>query len=277
MTIAIPSVRLSSGYEMPIFGLGTWLLEGKECTKVVQRAIHAGYTLVDTAHAYQNHKAIAGALREIARERLFLTSKLSLQQIHKLHYAKSVEKACNLALSELQVDYIDLYLLHWPDRSVSIVEILSAMRDLTRTGKVRSFGVCNCTMHHLQDLIDADIHVHVNQVEFHPYLFQKELWEFCKRHKIQLQSYRPLGKGALVKEPVFAEIGKKYQKSPAQVILRWLIQHGIPTTAKASSEAHLKENLAIFDFSLTKSEMSQLDALNRDKRYCLTDWADFDY
>ncbi len=271
---SMQTVSLANVQKMPLLGLGTYHLES---AKEVRNALELGYRLLDTAHLYGNHRVIAEGIKGVARESLFLTTKLSLGQINREHVVTSIEKACELALKELNTSYIDLYLLHWPDRSLPMIEILKRMQGLIKEGKLRSIGVCNCTIHHLQDFIDAGIQVHVNQVEFHPYLYQKELWEFCKKQKIVLQSYRPLGKGKLVNEPIFEEIGKRHQKTPAQVILRWLIQKQIPTIPKASSEAHLKENLAIFDFVLTNAEMAQIDGLNKNIRYCKTEWSDFDY
>lgn len=262
---------------MPLFGLGTWDLKGKECTEIVEDALVMGYKLIDTAHAYENHKAVGKALEAIPRNRVFLTSKLFTDKIGNKQVEKDVHKSCDLALEELGVEYLDLFLIHWPDRSKPLSEILAAMHRLIEAGKVRSVGVSNFTIHHLQDLLDDGIVPHVNQVEFHPYLYQRDLWEFCEKNQIALQAYRPLGKGELLKEPVFEEIGEQQMRSPAQVILRWLIQKGIPTIAKASSRDHLEENLDAFSFLLTTKEMQRLDTLGKEVRYCTTEWEDFDY
>lgn len=271
------SVKLASGDQLPLLGLGTWRLLGKECTQVVQEALQIGYQLIDTAHAYENHKAIGKALRKFPRESYFLTSKFTLDQIDLKKIPKGVEKACDTALKELGVDFLDLFLLHWPDHSKPLGEILLATQTLIQAGKIQNLGVSNCTTHHLRDILKAGVKVAVNQVEFHPYLYQKMLWEFCDKEKILLQSYRPLGKGALLSEPPFLSIAEKEKKTPAQIILRWLIQKKIPVVVKASSKAHLKENLAIFDFKLSGEEMAYLDGLHRDTRYCVVDAAEFEY
>lgn len=271
------SVILATGESMPLLGLGTWNLRGKECTEIIEDALVMGYKLVDTAHAYENHKAVGLALQCIPRERVFLTSKLFIDTVDKKQVKRDVQKSCDLALKELGTDFLDLFLIHWPDRSKPLSEILAAMHELIRAGKVRSVGVSNFTIHHLQDLLNDGVIPHVNQVEFHPYLYQKDLWEFCEQNQIALQAYRPLGKGELLKEPIFEEIGDIYMKSPAQVILRWLIQKGIPTIAKASSREHLEENMDLFSFSLTEKEMRRLDTLGKEVRFCATDWADFEY
>ncbi|MFI5333587.1 MAG: aldo/keto reductase [Chlamydiales bacterium] len=270
-------IILESGHPMPLFGLGTWNLRGKECTEIVQDALVMGYKLIDTAHAYENHEAVGEAIQDIPRERVFLTSKLYTDKIDKKHVMRDVQKSCDLALKQLQTDYLDLFLIHWPDRKQPHTEILAAMHECRRAGKVKSVGVSNFTIHHLKDLLNDGVVPHVNQVEFHPYLYQKDLWEFCEANKIALQSYRPLGKGELLKEQVFIELAEKHDRTPAQIILRWLIQKGIPTIAKASSQEHLRENLEAFSFLLTEAEMKKLDTLGKEVRFCSTDLSDFEY
>lgn len=256
--------------ELPPIGLGTWELRGEECVKVVQAAIELGYRHIDTAHVYDNHAAIAKAIKNVDRSQLYLTSKLALEeQIDPSNVDQSVQKACEKALRELKVDYIDLYLIHAPNRSYPLEEIFRAMTKLVEQKKVDQVGVSNYTMRHLEDLAKADFTPFANQVELHPYLNQQALLDYCHKHQIKVISYRPFGKGKLLKqEPLFDEIGAKYNKSGAQVILRWLIQKEIPVVPKASSEQHLKENLEIFDFSLNDKDMAAIDQLHRDKRYC---------
>lgn len=273
--------------EIPLVGLGTWELRGKECRKVVEQALAIGYRHFDTAFAYENHKDIAKGIKGFPREQIFITtklalgqvtSKLSLSHVNDENIKASVEKTCNKALKELNTDYLDLFLIHWPERTRPLEKILEAMTDLIEKKKIRYVGVSNYTIHHLQDAYDANLKVDFNQVEFHPYLFQKELWEFCKKHRTRLVSYRPFGKGQLLQEePLFEEIGKKYGKTAAQVVLRWITQKNIPVIPKASSEKHLQENLHIFDFTLTPSEEEQINTLNRNYRYADVEWAEFDY
>ncbi|NGX59739.1 MAG: putative oxidoreductase [Chlamydiae bacterium] len=266
--------------KIPLIGLGTYLLTGKTCTKIVEEALEIGYRHIDTAFAYQNHKEIAKAIKGFDREKLFITSKLAvgLEQINDQNIEKSVEAACDLALKELQIEYLDLLLIHWPDRTRPLEQILAAMHTLVHKEKIRFPGVSNFTKHHLQDAYDAGVAVPFNQVEFHPYLYQKELLDFGREHGTELIAYRPFGKGLLMdQDHLFAEIGKVHGKTPAQVILRWIIQKKVPVIPKASSTKHLLENFALFDFSLSSSEEAKLDAINKNCRFCETDWNEFDY
>lgn len=265
--------------ELPWIGLGTWNLKGIECTQVVQLAIELGYKHIDTAHIYDNHQAIAKAIKGVDRSTLFITSKIALnEQVDPLMPAESVKKACEIALKDLDTDYLDLYLIHTPNREFPLEDIFEAMMELEVQGKIRRAGVSNYTTHHLKDLRKANYVPFANQVEYHPYLNQQELLEYCREHKIALVSFRPFGKGKLFsEEPLFDLIGKKYSKSSAQVILRWLTQKEIPVIPKASSEKHLRENLEIFDFSLNQDEMFQLDKLHRNKRYCRPEDPEYTY
>jgi diketogulonate reductase-like aldo/keto reductase len=264
--------------KIPLIGLGTYGLQKEACTKAVLMAYEIGYRHIDTAHVYDNHAAIRKALKSLDRSQIFLTSKISLDQIDQDNVEKSVEKACDLALKELGVDQLDLYLIHWPDRKFPLTAIFKAMEKLVEKKKIHRAGVSNFTIHHLQDLFDDGCRPWANQVEFHPYLFQKELLDYCRLQKIELVAYRPLGKGALLEEKLFQSIGQKHGKTPCQVILRSLVQQNIPVIPKASTKEHLEENFAIFDFELSDSEMNQIKKLHRNKRFCpATLWGDFNY
>ncbi len=257
--------------KMPLIGLGTYQLLGKECVKSVQMALDIGYRHIDTALSYKNHSEIAKAIKGFNREELFITSKFGLD------IGISVEVACDLSLKELKTEYLDLMLIHWPDYKRPMEEIYTALTKVAEKGKIRWPGVSNFTEHHLQDLFDQGLKVPYNQVELHPYLTQKNLLQFCQKKGTQLISYRSFGKGALLKEPLFDEIGKPHGKTGAQVIFRWIVQQGIPVIPKAASEKHLRENFDVFDFQLTEDEMVRLDQLNRDQRFCATDWNEFNY
>lgn len=255
---------------IPSIGLGTLRLCGEECISTIRKAVELGYQHIDTAPVYHNHQDIAKSIAPFDRNNLFITSKYLPEQ-------GCIEAACDLALQELNLGYLDLYLIHWPDRNQPMEEILCSMEKLKVKGKIREFGVSNYTINHLKDMLDKGIKIPYNQVEFHPYLYQKELWEFCQKNQIQLISYRPLGRGELLTDPIFEKIAHKKQKTSAQVVLRWILQKKIPVLIKTSSEEHLKENFNIHDFSLTEEEMQLLDGLNCDKRFCVTKWADFNY
>ncbi len=258
--------------EMPLIGLGTYKLNGKECTKVIRQALEMGYQHIDTALSYENHEAIGKALKGFDREKVFITSKFFLDSPD----VKEVGRVVKRVLKELDTDYLDLLLIHWPNRELPLNAILEA---IMAQPQVRHAGVSNYTIHHLQDAYDAGLKVEYNQVEFHPHLYQKKLLDFCKKHGTQLVAYRPFGqlKGPLLEEKVICEIAEAKGKTPSQIILRWIIQKGVHAIPKASSEQHLKENLSVFDFSLSEKESARIDALNQDKRYCATDWAEFDY
>lgn len=262
---------------IPPIGLGTYKLEGKKCESVVEHALDLGYRHIDTAHMYENHKEIRKAILKFDRRQLFLTSKILLEQVNLKKISASVEKACKLSLKELGVEFLDLYLLHWPDHTLPLSRVFAAMQNLKEKGLAKEVGVSNFNVHHLRDLFKDGLYPAVNQVEFHPYLYQKELLNFCRQHQITLVAYRPFGKGELLKEPLFAKIGKKHRKSASQVILRWLMQKQIPTIPKASSLVHLKSNLDIFDFTLSASEIRSIDRLDCGQRFCKPDDLEFTY
>lgn len=264
--------------KIPPIGLGTWELRGEACTDTVKDALDLGYRHIDTAYLYFNHEAIAKAIEGFDRAQLFLTSKIAIQeQVDKSRPEYSVEKACEQALQELRCDYLDLYLIHAPDRSYPLAKILGAIEKLAKTGKVRHAGVSNFTIHHLEDLAKEGWTPFANQVEYHPYLNQEALLDYCKRHGIELVSYRPFGKGKLLKEePLLNTIGAKHGKTAAQVILRWLNQKGIPAIPKASSKQHLKENIEL-QFTLSHEEMAALNSLDQNKRYCKPDLPEHQY
>jgi 2,5-diketo-D-gluconate reductase B len=263
-------MQMNNEKTIPLLGLGTLRLCGEACISTIRKAIELGYRHIDTAPMYHNHQDVREGIAPFDRDKLFITSKYLPEQ-------GCIETACDLALKELGMEYLDLYLIHWPDRAQPMEAILRTMEKLKAKGKILQFGVSNYTINHLKDMLDKGIKIPYNQVEFHPYLFQKELWDFCRKHQIQLISYRPLGKGELLTEPAFEKIGHKYQKTPAQVVLRWILQKNIPVLIKTSSEERLKENFSLFDFSLTPDEELLLDGLNRNKRFCVTKWADFNY
>lgn len=263
--------------KIPLIGLGTWKLKGAECTRVVKEALELGYRHIDTALVYENHRDIAKAIQGVKREDLYLTSKFAIEEVDFTDCDASLESLGSRILEELDTEYLDLLLIHSPDHELPMEKVIFAMERLRSQKRIKSIGVSNFTIHHMQNMIHHGAYFFCNQVEFHPYLYQKELLDYCLEHHVQLVAYRPFGKGELLQEPLFAFLGKKYAKSAAQVILRWLIQKNIPAIPKASSKEHLKENIDVFDFSLSETEMTALDALNRNIRYCMPDFAEFAY
>lgn len=254
--------------KLPLLGLGTWNLRGAECTRIICQALNLGYQHIDTAHMYENHEAIRHGLKGFDRKKVFITSKFVLEQIDLGSIESSVERTCDLALKQLGVDYIDLYLLHWPDHKLPMTAIFKSMEKLVKKKKIKKAGVSNFTIHHLEDLLNDGHKPWANQVEFHPYLFQKRLLDYCNLQKIELIAYRPLAKGALLINPLIKKLARLHKKTSAQIVLRWLVQQKIPVIPKASSKKHLIENLEIFDFSLSPLDMKQIGKLNKNRRYC---------
>ena len=250
---------------MPWFGLGVYKVnDGDEVINAVKTAIETGYRSIDTAAFYQNEQGVGIAVKEsgVPREELFITTKVWNDDQGYEQTLKAFEKSMKL----LDLEYIDLYLVHWPVKG-KFKETWKALEKLYRDGRVRAIGVCNFKEHHLQELLaDAEIVPAVNQVELHPRLTQQPLREFCQKHNIQVEAWAPIMRGKLGDNPVLLKIAAKYGKTPAQVILRWDIQHGIVTIPKSARPERIKENADIFDFELTAEEMAEIDALNRDER-----------
>jgi len=257
---------LHNGVKMPWVGLGVYKVqEGEEVVHAVKTALEIGYRHIDTAAFYQNEEGVGRAVKEsgVPREELFITTKVwNSDQGYD-----TTLKAFEESLKKLDLAYIDLYLVHWPVKG-KYKETYKALEKLYKDGLVRAIGVSNFQIHHLQDLMETcEIKPMVNQVEYHPRLTQKALHAFCKENGIQLEAWSPLMRGGeLLNEPVLVEIGKKYGKTPAQVILRWDLQNDVVTIPKSVTPQRIKENADIFDFELTAEEMEAIDSLNQEKR-----------
>lgn len=263
------TVTLHNGMNMPWIGLGVFKVEeGPELVQAVKSAIAHGYRSIDTAAIYENETSVGQGIREamletnISREDLFITSKVWNAD---LGY-ESTLAAYEASLEKLGLEYLDLYLVHWPVQG-KYKEAWRALETLYQEGRVKAIGVSNFQIHHLEDLMkDANIKPMINQVEFHPCLTQKELLRFSKEQGIQLEAWSPLMQGGLLDNPMLKEIAAKYGKSVAQVILRWDLQHGVITIPKSTKEHRIIENAALFDFELTQEDMDQIDDLNQDLR-----------
>ncbi|MUG47219.1 aldo/keto reductase [Paenibacillus woosongensis] len=258
-------VTLSNGKQMPWLGLGVYKMsEGQEVIASIEAAIRNGYRSIDTASLYQNEEGVGQAIKAsgISREELFITTKVwNSDQGYD-----STLKAFDTSMSKLGLDYLDLYLIHWPVKG-KYKETWKALEQLHKDGRVHSIGVSNFQIHHLEDLLaDAEVRPVVNQVELHPLLSQLELREYCKSQGIQIEAWSPLAQGKLLDNEVLKAIGAKYGKSTAQVIIRWDLQHGIVTIPKSSNPERIVENAIVFDFELTAEEMKQIDSLNQDQR-----------
>jgi diketogulonate reductase-like aldo/keto reductase len=257
-------IELNNGIHIPIIGLGTWLLNGKSAYDAVSWALELDYRLIDTATIYGNERKVGEAIYDsgISREEIFITTKVWKSD---QGYNNTIE-AFNNSLKKLGVDYIDLYLIHWPVPGKSL-ETWKAMERLYNEGKTRAIGVSNYNLHFLKELLENSNQIPtINQVEFSPFLYQKELLEFCDSKGIKLEAYSPLTRGKKLKHPKVEEIAQKYNKSPAQILLRWGLQHKVIQIPKSGNENHLKDNINIFDFNLNESEIRELDNLNEDYR-----------
>ncbi|BCA34105.1 aldo/keto reductase [Bacillus cereus] len=260
---------LNNGVEMPWFGLGVFKVEdGPELVEAVKSAIKAGYRSIDTAAIYGNEKAVGEGIRAgikeagISREDLFITSKVwNSDQGYETTLAAYEE-----SLKKLELDYLDLYLVHWPVEG-KYKDTWRALETLYKEKRVRAIGVSNFQIHHLQDVMkDAEIKPMINQVEYHPRLTQKELQAFCKEQGIQMEAWSPLMQGQLLDNEKLQEIAEKHGKTTAQVILRWDLQNGVITIPKSTKEHRIIANADIFNFELTKEDMEKMDALNQNHR-----------
>ncbi|MGA9174946.1 MAG: aldo/keto reductase [Thermoactinomyces sp.] len=257
---------LANGVKMPWLGLGVWKAkEGSEVENAVKEAIRVGYRSIDTAAVYKNEEGVGKAIKEsgVAREDLFITTKVwNSDQGYE-----STLQAFETSRKKLGLEYVDLYLVHWPVQG-KYKETWKAMEKLYKEGLVRAIGVSNFKIHHLKDLLaDCEVKPMVNQVEFHPYLTQKDLLAFCKEQQIQLEAWSPLMQGEVVNVPEIKELAEKYGKTPAQIVLRWDLQHGVVTIPKSVKAHRIKENADLFDFELTAEDMAKLDGLNKDHRF----------
>jgi diketogulonate reductase-like aldo/keto reductase len=258
-------VKLVNGIEMPWLGLGVhragW---GDEVMNAIKCALDVGYRSIDTATYYQNEHRVGQVVAAcgIPREEIFLTSKVwNTDQ----GYRSTIE-AFESSLEKLQTNYLDLYLIHWPQPGTTF-ETWRAMEELYEKGKIRAIGVSNFMIPHLERLMEnSRIKPMVNQVEFHPELVQPELLQFCKENQIQMEAWRPIMKGKVNEIKLLQELSEKYQKSPVQIVLRWDIQKGVVTIPKSVTPERIRHNADIFDFELTTEDILRIDQLDRFSR-----------
>lgn len=262
-------VTLNNEVKMPWLGLGVFRVEDhKELVEAIKLAIVQGYRSIDTASIYGNEEAVGEGIRQglvatgISREELFITSKVWTADMG----FEEVEKAYQVSLDKLGLDYLDLYLIHWPVAG-KFIPTWEKMEELYRNGKIRSIGVSNFQIHHLEELFaETSIKPVINQVEYHPKLTQVELQSYLKRHGIQMEAWSPLMNGEILMNPTVLDIAEKYKKTAAQVILRWDLQNGVITIPKSTNEQRLAQNKDIFDFDLSEKDMQFIQQLNENRR-----------
>ena len=282
-------LALNDGHLIPQLGLGVWQARaGASCEAAVLAALEAGYRLIDTAAMYGNEESVGGAIRKsgIPREKIFVTTKL-WNSDHG-----NPQGALDTSLRKLKLDYVDLYLIHYPVRERR--QSWRALEALRAEGKARSIGVSNFTIRHLTELLAQTKTVPaVNQIEFHPYLYQRDLLEFCAGKGIVIEAYSPLTKGARLKDPKLVAVAKKYStgerrpalsrsrlplvdrlfprsesKSTAQILIRWALQHGLVVIPKSANRTRIFENADVFNFEITAEDMRLLDGFNENLRTC---------
>lgn len=257
--------KLNNGVEMPVLGLGVYQSpRGRLTQETVSYALSIGYRHVDTARIYGNERDVGVAVREsgIPRDEIFVTTKLWNDD----HGHDRAMRACEHSLRELGLAYVDLYLIHWPvsDRRV---ETWKALEALSKTGQCRAIGVSNFNTYHIEELLEAtDVVPAVNQVEFSPFTYQRDLLEVCRRQGIQLEAYSPLTKGYRLEDPTLRSIAARVGRTPAQVLLRWGLQHDVVVIPKSNRRERILENSRLFDFALSAEDMAAMDGLDRDLR-----------
>lgn len=256
---------LNNGLKMPWLGFGVFQIDdGQKVEQAVRSALEVGYRSIDTAAVYKNEQGVGKAIREsgIPREDIFLTTKVWNSD----QRAGRTMAAFEESLERLDTEYVDLYLVHWPVPGF-YQETWQVMREIYENGRAKAIGVSNFQIRHLEDILkDGEVVPAVNQIEFHPFLVQPELLKFCQKHKIQVEAWSPLVQGQIVNVQVVRKLAEKYGKTPAQIALRWDLQHEVVTIPKSVRPNRIAENAEIFDFELSQADMRLLDALDEGRR-----------
>ena len=265
---SIPNVTLNNGQVIPQFGFGVFQIEPKDTAAAVSTALEAGYRHIDTAEMYGNEAEVGEAIAASGLDRgdVFITSKLK----NDAHEPDAAREAFDETLKALGVDYVDLFLIHWPlpmRYDGDFVSTWKTLEEFYREGRARSVGVSNFQPQHLRRLHgETDIIPAVNQIEAHPYLTQDDVRAFCAQHQIAVEAWSPLGKGSVLDDPVVGRIAERTGKTPAQVVLRWHIQRGDIVFPKSVTPDRIRENIDIFDFELSGADVNDITLLNKNER-----------
>lgn len=254
------SIKLNNGTYIPSIGFGTSLVTGDECIQIIKTAIKAGYRHIDTASAYKNEEEIGEAIKQsnINRKELFITSKVWKDSMGYENTLKSFENT----LKNLKLEYVDLFLVHWPKNNDDKLNIDTwrALEKIYKEGRAKAIGVSNFLKHHLKIILNnCDVIPAVNQIEFHPGLIRKETIDFCKEKNIVLEAWAPLGKGKMLSNEILLNIAKKYNKSVAQLCLKWCLQNNVIPLPKSENMERMKQNLDLFDFEITQEDMNTIN------------------
>lgn len=264
---------LNDGHQIPTLGLGTWLSKEDECVRAVSFALNNGYDMIDTAQAYGNEAQVGQGWVQSGRPResFYLTTKIR----NMYQGTKSSRESLERSLKALQTDYVDLLLIHWPDveHFDLTAETWLEMIEMQKEGLARSIGVSNFTPSLMNELIEqSNVIPAVNQVEFHTFLYQKDLVEYCDKRDILLEAYSPIARAKYLDDPTLMKVAEKHSKTTAQVMLAWLVQHGIMAIPKSVHEKRILENADVF-FGLDDADMQMLDGLNRNERLIMSKWS----
>ena len=265
--IKSPEMPLLDGNTIPQLGLGVYKVENELAAPLVAHALENGYRLIDTASMYENEVGVGEGIRAsgLPREEVIVATKFWMDGLGFENTLKEFDKS----LKALKLDYLDLYLSHWPapTRGLLYVDSWKAMEKLKNEGVIRSIGVCNFHTHHIDEILKVAEHVPVlNQVELHPWLTQEKVLEYDSSHRIVTQAWSPLARGKILEEPMLETMAKKHGKSVAQVVLRWHIQRGVAVIPKSNSKQRIIENMNVFDFELSSEEVEAITALNTNFR-----------
>ncbi|PSQ21465.1 aldo/keto reductase [Halobacteriales archaeon QS_9_67_15] len=270
----VPTLTLPSGDELPQIGLGTWNIEGETLESGLRAALDTGYAHVDTAEGYKNEAEIGEVLAEYDRDDVFLTSKVLAKN---LNY-DSLLGSCRDSLDRLGTDYLDLYLIHWPNPAISLRESLDAMATLRDEGLVRNVGVSNFSAYQLSCAHHvSDVPIAVNQIEFHPWFQRPDLVEYCRETDTVVEAAAPLARTEVFEDDIVRELADRHDKHPAQIVLKWAIERDIVVLPKSSSPEHVRANFDLFDWSLTDDDLAALDDRDRDHPvydHPARDWSD---